>query len=157
MAGQEIVKSTKSSFLNVSPKPKQASILNFFGSKTQQPPNSSPLSKVVQNTLPIARNCDLKDDMDDFPTELFDEPFEFSVKESKKPCIPQNPIIFTAKIGNGSAVIAPRILNELNDAAETDFDQSEASCGRYQWLIDLKDINGHKKGTKYFIVFLILF
>lgn len=147
MAGQDIVKSSKSSFMNGSPKSKQASILNFFGTKKEHQPSSSPLTKTVQNKPPIINDFDSTNEIEDVPPELFDEPLEFADEKPKKICITKKKINFSSKMCDDTAIIAPKILNDLHDAANTDFDQSDASAGRYQWLIDIKDMNGRKKGS----------
>ena len=139
MAGQEdIVKSSKSSFINASPKPKQASILSFFGSQKQQPINSSPLRKIISQA---EKPSTIKGSDSDEIGDMIEN-------KSKKSCVPEKLINFSAKLGSDNEVLAPRILNELNEAAGgvVDFDQSENYCGRYQWLTDIKDSNGHKKG-----------
>ena len=143
MAGQEIVKSSKSSFMSGSPKPKQASILNFFGAQKQQPPIiSSPLSQTAEDQ-PIY------EDIENIAPECFDEPLHFSETEtvSKKPCILDTKSIFRAKTLDDSTVLAPKILTQLNLAANSDFDHSDPSYGRYSWLADVKDINGKKRGN----------
>ena len=145
MAGQDILKSSKSSFMNGSPKSKQASILNFFGAKNEQQLSSSPLTKVVQSRAPIIDDFNSTNEIEDVPAELFDEPIDF-VDNAKKACIIKSKINFNSKIYDDNSIIAPKILNDLQDAANIDFDQSEASVGRYQWLIDLKDMHERKKG-----------
>lgn len=147
MAGKDIVKSSKSSFMSDSPKPKQASILNFFGSQKQQQPNSSPLSKIVQK--PISFPEENLNEFENIPFELFENQSELVQEKdlSKKICIDKSkPIQFDFKISDKSTIVAPKILQDLNEAASIDFDISESSSGRYQWLVDLKDIDGHKKG-----------
>lgn len=156
MAGQEIVKSSKSSFMNGSPKPKQASILSFFGSQKQQQPNSSPLSKIVQKA-PIIHEDEI-DEMENVPPELFDEPLQLSNDNPKKVCIKEKETVkFISKPYNDSSIAVPKILNELNDAAGIDFDTSESSPGRYQWLVDIKDISGRRKGIKFISDFYMYF
>lgn len=146
MAGQDIIKSSRSSFMNGSPKPKQASILNFFGAKKDQDPSSSPLTKVTQSKSSIIENFNSTNEIEDFPSELFDEPLEFADNKTKKTCIEEIKINFSSKIHDNNSIIAPKILIDLHDAANVDFDLSEPSVGRYQWLIDLKDIHGRRKG-----------
>lgn len=146
MAGQDILKSSKSSFMNSSPKPKQASILNFFGAKKEQQPSSSPLAKVAQSKTPATEDFNSTNEIEDVPSELFDEPLDFVDNKPKKACIKEPKINFSAKGYNNNSIIAPKILNELHDAANIDFDQSEASAGRYHWLIDIKDMHGRRKG-----------
>lgn len=148
MAGHDISKSSKSSFMNNSPKPKQASILNFFGTQKQQPISSSPLSKIVQSKVEVLEDAFLSE-IENVPPELFDEPLEFLEKVPKKACISENTKknMFNTKNYEASGIIAPKILSELNEAASGDFDQSEGSCGRYQWLIDIKDMNRIPKGN----------
>lgn len=141
MAGQDVVKSSKSSFMNGSPKPKQASILNFFGTKKEQQPSSSPLTKVTQN-----KETELANEAFDVPSEIFDEAIEFIESKPKKACISELKFEFSSKIYDDSSIIAPKILNDLHDAANTDFDQSDSTIGRYQWLVDLKDKNKIRKG-----------
>lgn len=146
MAGQDILKSSKSSFMSSSPKPKQASILNFFGAKKEQQPSSSPLAKVAQSKTLAAEDFNSANEIEDVPSELFDEPLDFVDNGPKRTCIEEAKIKFISKVYDGNSIIAPKILNELHDAANIDFDQSEASAGRYQWLIDIKDMNGRRKG-----------
>lgn len=148
MAGQDISKSTKSSFMNNSPKPKQASILNFFGTQKQQTVSSSPLSKASQLKTEVLEEKTDTDEIENVPPEMFDESLDFLENTPKKPCVVEDNMkkIFVAKNYEGSGVIAPKILNELNEAASGDFEQSDGSCGRYQWLIDIKDMNGTQKG-----------
>lgn len=144
MAGQEIVKSSKSSFMNGSPKPKQASILNFFGLQKQQQPNSSPLSKVVQKA-PIIQDDDINE-MENIPPELFEQ----SQDSAKKLCIKEKTTInFSSKLYNNSSIVAPKILQDLNEAASADLDISESYSGRYPWLVDLKDVSGREKGIHF--------
>lgn len=148
---EEVIKSSKKSFMTNSPKPKQASILKFFGSQKQEV-FSSPLSKVTRNSesknlLEMKENNSISES-DNFPLEFFDEPLDFSSNDSKKVCSSKK--IFSVNVksysNSASTIITPKILNDLNEAVGTEFDQSENSCGRYSWLIDLKDSNGRKKG-----------
>ena len=153
MAGQEISKSSKSSFINNSPKPKQASILNFFGTQKQQNISSSPLGKTVQSKVEVFEKNTAISEIENVPPELFDESLEFLENIPKKTCVlaEDKKKRFNSKNYEASEVIAPKILNELNEAACGDFEQSDGSCGRYQWLIDIKDINGISKGFLYII------
>lgn len=146
MAGQDVVKSSKSSFMNGSPKPKQASILNFFGTKKEQQPSSSPLAKVTQNKSLLNDETDLASEANDVPSEIFDEPIDFIDTKPKKACITKKIVEFSSKIYDDNSIVAPKILNDLHDAANTDFDQSDSTIGRYQWLVDLKDKNKIRKG-----------
>lgn len=150
MAGDEIVKSSKPSFMNVSPKPKQASILSFFGTQKQQTINSSPLCNVTQaKKSPIIEYDNEPVETENIPSEMFNEPIE---NKFKKVCIPEKNIKICADSYDKTQILVPRILNELNEAAVNDFDLSESSCGRYHWLIDIKDINGRKKGNNLFYI-----
>ena len=146
MAGQDISKLSKSSFMNNSPKPKQASILNFFGTQKQQPVSSSPISKIVQSKAEVM-------DENNLPSDLFDEPFEILENNSKKICSLEinKKLVFSSFNYEVSGIVAPKILNNLNEAASRDFEQSDGACGRYQWLIDIKDINGIGKGIFIFL------
>lgn len=151
MAAQDISKSSKSSFMNNSPKPKQASILNFFGTQKQETISSSPLSKIVQSKVEVLEEYS-PSEIDNIPSEYIDESFEFLEKtyNPKKKFIPEENMQkkFNSKNYEVSGVIAPKILNELNEAASCDFEQPDGSFGRYQWLIDIKDINMIPKGMK---------
>lgn len=133
--------------MNNSPKPKQASILNFFGTQRQQPISSSPLSKVVKSKVELLEDNN-PSEIENVPSERFDEPLECLENAPKKPCILENhkKKIFNSKNYEASGVIAPKILSELNEAASGDFEQPDGSCCRYQWLIDIKDMNMIPKG-----------
>lgn len=151
MAGQFTEKSSKSSFMNGSPKPKQASILNFFSSQKQQVSNSSPLAKISQKIDFESKNTDSTEESENIPPEFFEDSFDSNDSLKKKPNIePSKPKIdFKSKCKNfnDSSTAAPRILADLNEAALADFEGIDSSSsGRYQWLIDIKDINGRKKG-----------
>lgn len=140
MAGEE--KSSKSCFMNNSPKPKQASILSFFGTQKQQQISSSPLFKVIET------KAEVTEETENVPFEFFEESLDFLEKTPKKVCIYEDDKrkMFDVKSYEVSGVIAPKILTELNEAAVCDFETSDGSCGRYNWLIDIRDINGNMKG-----------
>ena len=160
MAGEEeFTTSYKKSFMSNSPKPisKQASILKFFGSQNQQT-CSSPLSKIAQNDMPD-NLLELKENnaSENCSFQLFSEPkpLDHSNKTLKKFPLSENLFNTDIKSYCNSSIVAPRILNELNEvASNNELDQSESSCGRYSWLIDLKDVNGRRKGQKF--VFLTI-
>lgn len=155
MAGEEeFTKSYKKSFMSNSPKPipKQASILKFFGSQNQQT-CSSPLSKNAQNDTPD-NLLELKENnsSENCSFQLFNEPkpSDHSNKKLKKVSLSENLFNTNIKSYCNSSIVAPRILNEFNEVTgSNELDQSESSCGRYSWLIDLKDVNGRRKGHKF--------
>lgn len=157
MAGKDIVKSSKSTFMNASPSAKQASILSFFGTQKTQAKNAIPVSDANETEkLPFTESADASEDnIENVFPDMFNEPLEFTESKSKKACISGKEINFVTKKIGDTGVLTPKILSDLNDAAGNDIDNSDVSCGRYQWLIDLKDINGRRKGNNRHFLFLM--
>ena len=146
MAGQEIVKSTKSSFVGVSPKSKQASILNFFGSQKQGTPiSSSPLKSSIESNLV----SEYLEDSEKVMHENFDHQPEclHASSRSKKQRFSSKNHRFTANFGENLSISTPKILSQLSIVANSDFEQSDSSYGRYPWLVNIKDIDGNKIGN----------
>lgn len=152
MAGS-FVKSTKKDFISASPKPKQASILNFFSNQKQTPPESylrtadSQCGLTQEPSLERVISNELTDPSDYFESfDFINEVSSDQNSKSKRKCPEKVAFSINLKHPSASNIITPKILNELSESAGAiELDQFEPS--RYSWLVDVKDSNGRKKGN----------
>lgn len=165
MAGGDFVKSSPKSFLGGSKTPKQASIMSFFSAKsvnktgrdtTASPATNSPLSQssivetkenVADTQSPLVADSSILIDYSPMDDSEFLQDASLTISSPKKAKV-EFDFSSLLKANAEKGIVAPRILSDLNQAAESgDFDNSDpTSAGRYPWLVDIKDARGRKKG-----------